>query len=138
MLHPHDTTIYPVWLAMAISDIDDKHTSPDYKKFFIQYWEPCARKSGVTPTQAYANCWKGFWTVNEKYPQVWENADAIIWSWRPNKLGPFIRMKKLQRHSLKAKSCLRVHGVIALDRDELVGASDEEWIYVEQLWILVL
>ena len=57
MLHPDDTNIYPIWLAMAISNIDIEPTSPNYKKLLIQYWAPCARKCGMTPAQAYANCW---------------------------------------------------------------------------------
>ena len=35
MLHPDDTTIYPVWLTMAMSDIDNYPTSPNYKKLLI-------------------------------------------------------------------------------------------------------
>ena len=37
MLVPSDTEIYPVWLAMALSDIDNDPTSPNYKKLLIQY-----------------------------------------------------------------------------------------------------
>ena len=110
MLLPSDTQIYPVWLAMALSNIDKEPTSPKYRKLLIQYWAPCARKSGMTDAQAYTNCWKGFWAVNYKDPQVWENVDAIVWSWRPNKQGPFSRIKISERHALKAKEGLaRVH-----------------------------
>ena len=126
MLHPDDTNIYLVWLAMAISNIDIEPTSPNYKKLLIQYWAPCARKCGMTPAQAYANCWKGFWVVNEKDPQVWENVDAIVWSWRPNKLGPYTRIKIPERHSLKAKACLGLLGIHAQDMDELDGGYNEE------------
>ena len=46
MLHPDDTNIYLVWLAMAESNIYDEPTSPNHKKLLIQYWGPCARKKG--------------------------------------------------------------------------------------------
>ena len=76
----------------------------------IQHWAPSARKSGMIDAQAYTNCWKGFWAVNYKDPQVWEVVDAIVWSWKPNKEGPFSRIKIPKRHALKAKAVLaRAH-----------------------------
>ena len=73
MLHPDDTNIYLVWLAMVELDIDDEPTSPNYKKILIQYWGPCARKKGLTDAQAYADCWKRYWQISVPKQQVWEN-----------------------------------------------------------------
>ena len=41
---------------------------------------------------------------------MWETIDAIVWSWKPNKEGPFSRIKIPERHALKAKAALtRAH-----------------------------
>ena len=57
---------------------------------------------------------------------MWENVDAIVWSWRPNKSGPYTRIKIPERHSLKAKACLGLLGIHAQDMDELDGGYNEE------------
>ena len=66
LLLPNDIMIYPIWLAMAISSIDMDSTSTKHKKILLQYWAPCARKSGLSDAEAYARCWTGYWVENKK------------------------------------------------------------------------
>ena len=80
----------------------------------------------MTDAQAYANCWNGFWTINEKDPQVWENANASVWSWKASKQGPYIRIKIPKRHTLKAKVCLGLPCAEGHDADPHDGYSSEE------------
>ena len=74
----------------------------------LQYWAPCARKGGLTDAEAYADCWKGFWTENKADLQVWEDADAIVWSWRPKKPGPYTRIKIPTREAKKAQEGIHI------------------------------
>ena len=80
----------------------------------------------MTNAQVNANCWKGFQVTNAKDPQVGETTDAIVWSWRPNKLGKYARIKIQEKHYHKAKSCLELLDAHALDRCELDDACNEE------------
>ena len=124
MLYPDDPNIYPVWLALAKSDIDDDPTSPNYNKLLIQYWGPCAKRQGITDAQAYANCWNKYWKINDKDPEVWEKADAIVWSWRPRGGVPGVRIRIPEQCALKEKACLGLP--LEPMRDELDGALNEE------------
>ena len=70
LLLSNDTMIYPIWLAMAISSIDMDSTSTKHKKILLQYWAPCARKSGLSDAEAYARCWTEHWVENKKEKSV--------------------------------------------------------------------
>ena len=75
---------------MALSDIDNEPTSPNYKTIHPIFGTLCKEEWDDRYSSLHSNCWKGFWVVNYKDPQVWETIDAIVWSWRPNnKEGPF-------------------------------------------------
>ena len=39
-------------------------------------------------------------------PQVWENVDAIIWSWKPQNPPPYKRIKIQEKEAQKLKACL--------------------------------
>ena len=106
LLLPNDTMIYPIWLAMAISSIDMDSTSTKHKKILLQYWAPCARKSGLSDAEAYARCWTGYWVENKKEKRVWGNADAIVWAFQKD--PPFTRIKIPKRDQTKAQEGLGI------------------------------
>ena len=72
---------YPIWLGVVELEIELDSSSPNYKKFFIQYWAPNNQKRNPTIHELYEDCWKKTWYQNPLYPKCWECVDAIVWSW---------------------------------------------------------
>ena len=66
------------------------------------------------------NCWKGYCQINEVKHQVWENADAIVWSWKPRNPQPYKRIKIPEKEAQKAKSCF---GLACEDEPQIDKAS---------------
>lgn len=56
LLHPLDQDLYPMWLAVAMSNIDMDKSFPNSIKLLLQYWATCARKVGLIDAKVYANC----------------------------------------------------------------------------------
>ena len=80
----------------------------------------------MTDAEVYATCWKGFWAKNVVDQKVWEKVDAIVWSWRPRKQGPYGRVKIREKDALKAQACLHLSSVHDHDGDEIEDVFGEE------------
>lgn len=81
LLRPSKPKKYPIWLAVASSDVDMDRSSSNYKKILIQYWAPVCQWSGLSDEEVYRNCWEKNWMCNTRDPLVWESIDAVVWAW---------------------------------------------------------
>ena len=67
LLRPEDPIVCPVWQGRALSDVCRDEGTPNYGKFFVQYWRP--DNSEQTMELRYRNCWYGKWVI-ENTPQL--------------------------------------------------------------------
>ena len=84
LLRPEDPAVCPVWQGRALSDVYRDEGTPNYGKFFVQYWRP--DNSEQTMELRYRNCWYGKWVI-ENTPPTWVDASAVVyatWSKRVN------------------------------------------------------
>ena len=77
------SSMYPIWLGVAISDVDKEKESETFSRVKIQYWAPITKQKNANEVDVYKDCWKKTWRCNEKDPQRWEHANSIVWSWTP-------------------------------------------------------
>ena len=79
------SSIYPIWLGVAILDVDKEKQSNNFLKVKIQYWAPTTKNKNASVANVYKDCWRKSWRCNTKDPQRWEHASSIAWSWTPKR-----------------------------------------------------
>jgi len=97
--------IYPIWLGVAISDVDIDKSLDKYMKVKIQYWAPFSNQKQATIAEVYKNCWTKYWMCNKKDPERWEHVNSIVWSWTPKIHSQKIKIPKIV--CMKAQESLK-------------------------------
>ena len=126
------SSIYPIWLGVAVSNVDKEKESENFLKVKVQYWAPITKNKNASEADVYKDCWEKSWRCNAKDPQRWEHASSIVWSWTPRKThassteGEKSRLYKTIRIPKsvveKAKSSLNLVGCLS---DENSSDSNE-------------
>ncbi len=82
LVQPCDA-IYPIWLGVTTTDVDQDNESANYLQVKIQYWAPISKKKNASDVEVYKDCWNKYWRENINDPQRWEDTSCIIWAWKP-------------------------------------------------------
>lgn len=95
LVRPSDENIYPIWLGVALTDVNKDNASTNHLKFLVQYWAPICRSNVSNEEERYRECWTKQWRCNLKDQERWEPASVVVWSWRSRKNPKDIKSIKI-------------------------------------------
>ena len=101
LVRPSDN-IYPIWLGVALSDVDGNNTSINYMKVKVHYWAPMCRKKDTSISKVYKDCWTKYWMCNIEDPERWEHVNSIVCSWTSKQSHNIQKNKDTKKCVLKS------------------------------------
>lgn len=107
LVQPYDA-MYPIWLGVTTTEVQQERELAHYNEVQIQYWAPICKRRNASDEEIYRDCWNKYWKENKNDPKRWEDVNCIIWAWKPRGGRQPDKIKIPKSVVAKAKVCLQI------------------------------